>query len=241
MSKHEQVTPALFLKEKTTSNQDVFRKNYLSDLLEEQSQLNHKVTKQYRNLQYQLEETYEDLLSYAKDESIRHEKNRQQYNEEWTALQSAYRAQEQNQREMSGSLQQIEEKNEELLIQLRASMSSYEALLEQASIQETAILELSRKLDSFEKPTEKMLEELTVITDDQAAIKDKMETQDIYHQSVMEKLESQDALNEKVLRQIDHLKSIIFERTAYLTENFKSLISPVKSFFVHHEEKNKNK
>ncbi|MEK4969929.1 hypothetical protein MKX29_20250 [Cytobacillus sp. FSL R7-0696] len=231
----------MFLKEKITSNQDVFRKNYLSDLLEEQSQLNHKVSKQHRDLQHQLEETYEDLMSYAKDESIRHEKNMQQYNEDWTALQSAYQAQEQNQLEMNSYLQQIENKNEELLIQLRTSQSSYETLLAQSSIQETAILELSRKLDNLEKPTEKILEELTVITDDQAAIKDKMETQDIYHQSVMEKLESQDALNEKLSRQIDHLKSIIFERTAYLTENFKSLISPVKSFFVHHEEKNKNK
>ncbi|WP_461611720.1 hypothetical protein [Cytobacillus kochii] len=231
----------MFLKEKITSNQDVFRKNYLSDLLEEQSQLTHKVSKQHRDLQHQLEETYEDLMSYAKDESIRHEKNMQQYNEDWTALQSAYQAQEQNQLEMNGYLQQIENKNEELLIQLRTSQSSYETLLAQSSIQETAILELSRKLDNLEKPTEKILEELTVITDDQAAIKDKMETQDIYHQSVMEKLESQDALNEKLSRQIDHLKSIIFERTAYLTENFKSLISPVKSFFVQHEEKNKNK
>ncbi|MEK4922818.1 hypothetical protein MKX78_12920 [Cytobacillus sp. FSL R5-0569] len=231
----------MFLKEKITSNQDVFRKNYLSDLLEQQSQLNHKVSKQHRDLQHQLEETYEDLMSYAKDESIRHEKNMQQYNEDWTALQSAYQAQEQNQLEMNGYLQQIENKNEELLIQLRTSQSSYEALLAQSSIQETAILELSRKLDNLEKPTEKILEELTVITDDQATIKDKIETQDIYHQSVMEKLESQDALNEKLSRQIDHLKSIIFERTAYLTENFKSLISPVKSFFVHHEEKNKNK
>lgn len=142
---------------------------------------------------------------------------------------------------MNGYLQQIENKNEELLIQLRTSQSSYETLLAQSSIQETAILELSRKLDNLEKPTEKILEELTVITDDQATIKDKIETQDIYHQSVMEKLESQDALNEKLSRQIDHLKSIIFERTAYLTENFKSLISPVKSFFVHHEEKSKNK
>lgn len=231
----------MFLKEKITSNQDVFRKNYLSDLLEEQSQLNHKVSKQHRDLQHQLEETYEDLMSFAKDESIRHEKNMQQYNEDWTALQSAYQAQEQNQLEMNGYLQQIENKNEELLIQLRTSQSSYETLLAQSSIQETAILELSRKLDNLEKPTEKILEELTVITDDQATIKDKIETQDIYHQSVMEKLESQDALNEKLSRQIDHLKSIIFERTAYLTENFKSLISPVKSFFVHHEEKNKNK
>lgn len=231
----------MFLKEKITSNQDVYRKNYLSDLLEEQSQLNHKVSKQHRDLQHQLEETYEDLMSYAKDESIRHEKNMQQYNEDWTALQSAYQAQEQNQLEMNGYLQQIENKNEELLIQLRTSQSSYETLLAQSSIQETAILELSRKLDNLEKPTEKILEELTVITDDQATIKDKIETQDIYHQSVMEKLESQDALNEKLSRQIDHLKSIIFERTAYLTENFKSLISPVKSFFVHHEEKNKNK
>ncbi|MEK5102873.1 hypothetical protein MKX83_12915 [Cytobacillus sp. FSL M8-0252] len=231
----------MFLKEKNTSNQDVYRKNYLSDLLEEQSQLNHKVSKQHRDLQHQLEETYEDLMSFAKDESIRHEKNIQQYNEDWTALQSAYQAQEQNQLEMNGYLQQIENKNEELLIQLRTSQSSYETLLAQSSIQETAILELSRKLDNLEKPTEKILEELTVITDDQATIKDKIETQDIYHQSVMEKLESQDALNEKLSRQIDHLKSIIFERTAYLTENFKSLISPVKSFFVHHEEKSKNK
>ncbi|MEA1852429.1 hypothetical protein MKX67_12430 [Cytobacillus sp. FSL W7-1323] len=231
----------MFLKEKITSNQDVYRKNYLSNLLEEQSQLNHKVSKQHRDLQHQLEETYEDLMSFAKDESIRHEKNIQQYNEDWTALQSAYQAQEQNQLEMNGYLQQIENKNEELLIQLRTSQSSYETLLAQSSIQETAILELSRKLDNLEKPTEKILEELTVITDDQATIKDKIETQDIYHQSVMEKLESQDALNEKLSRQIDHLKSIIFERTAYLTENFKSLISPVKSFFVHHEEKNKNK
>ncbi|MED1604698.1 hypothetical protein P4U90_05115 [Cytobacillus kochii] len=231
----------MFLKEKITSNQDVYRKNYLSDLLEEQSQLNHKVSKQHRDLQHQLEETYEDLMSFAKDESIRHEKNIQQYNEDCTALQSAYQAQEQNQLEMNGYLQQIENKNEELLIQLRTSQSSYETLLAQSSIQETAILELSRKLDNLEKPTEKILEELTVITDDQATIKDKIETQDIYHQSVMEKLESQDALNEKLSRQIDHLKSIIFERTAYLTENFKSLISPVKSFFVHHEEKNKNK
>ncbi|MEK5105874.1 hypothetical protein MHI57_03820 [Cytobacillus sp. FSL K6-0129] len=231
----------MFLKEKITSNQDVYRKNYLSDLLEEQSQLNHKVSKQHCDLQHQLEETYEDLMSFAKDESIRHEKNIQQYNEDWTALQSAYQAQEQNQLEMNGYLQQIENKNEELLIQLRTSQSSYETLLAQSSIQETAILELSRKLDNLEKPTEKILEELTVITDDQATIKDKIETQDIYHQSVMEKLESQDALNEKLSRQIDHLKSIIFERTAYLTENFKSLISPVKSFFVHHEEKSKNK
>ncbi|MDQ0184395.1 hypothetical protein ACFOST_04700 [Cytobacillus kochii] len=231
----------MFLKEKNTSNQDVYRKNYLSDLLEEQSQLNHKVSKQHLDLQHQLEETYEDLMSFAKDESIRHEKNIQQYNEDWTALQSAYQAQEQNQLEMNGYLQQIENKNEELLIQLRTSQSSYETLLAQSSIQETAILELSRKLDNLEKPTEKILEELTVITDDQATIKDKIETQDIYHQSVMEKLESQDALNEKLSRQIDHLKSIIFERTAYLTENFKSLISPVKSFFVHHEEKSKNK
>ena len=71
----------------------------------------------------------------------------------------------------------------------------------------------------------------------------KLNLQEVYHNTVMERLDQQEGLIKKLSGELDHLRSVIYERASHIIEKVESNISrmakPIQRFFVNTEEKEK--
>lgn len=56
----------------------------------------------------------------------------------------------------------------------------------------------------------------------QQTINQQMEKQDAHHQEVIERLDRQEAVSEKIIREIQHIRSILFERASFLAEKIEN-------------------
>ncbi|MCZ2260520.1 hypothetical protein [Sporosarcina sp. G11-34] len=88
-------------------------------------------------------------------------------------------------------------------------------------------------IDSLEKYGEKN-EELILKMAQQIDLQQKMETQVLKHQNtqdeVISRLENQEALSEKMVRQIDSLRSALYERTHFLAEKIEESYKSTSSY-----------
>ncbi|WP_370221866.1 hypothetical protein [Cytobacillus sp.] len=124
------------------------------------------------------------------------------------------------------------EMNAELCKKLDVQEVFHNTVMERLEQQFTAFSEEAEK--KF-KTQEQMKEELNK----------QLGVQEQASKSIMERLDRQEAITEKISRQVDNLKSAVYERASHLSErfenSFKLLAKPVHSFFVNQEEKAKQR
>ncbi|RSK26764.1 hypothetical protein EJF36_07760 [Bacillus sp. HMF5848] len=96
--------------------------------------------------------------------------------------------------------------------------TTQQAIIDQLTHQDIAFAELTRSITKHvvdsETITEKLLEQKQLNEELQA----KLLLQEMFHQTILEKMEKQDALLHKLSRQIDHIKSVIFERFSFIVD-----------------------
>ncbi|WP_445487086.1 hypothetical protein [Niallia sp. 03133] len=111
-----------------------------------------------------------------------------------------------------------------------------QAILDQVSYQELTVATATNKLDDFVQIANQMQKQLEKAEDNYHEVSEKLELQEIFHQIILEKMDENEANINKISRQLDTLKSILFERFNFLVEkwetNFKSLSEPVQRFFL---------
>src|SRR5699024_8050790 len=76
------------------------------------------------------------------------------------------------------------------------------------------IHQMNEFVTTYEHLSKKMDDQITK----QQIIIDQMSTQAETQDDLNKRLENQEALTEKLLRQVDHLRSILFERVSFLAE-----------------------
>lgn len=97
---------------------------------------------------------------------------------------------------------------------------------------------LEQQFAAFSEAAEKKLDTQEQMKEE---LNKKLGVQEQASKSIMERLNRQEAITEKISRQLDNLKSVVYERASHLSErfekSFKQLAKPVHSFFVNQEEK----
>ncbi|MCM3094292.1 MULTISPECIES: hypothetical protein [unclassified Cytobacillus] len=145
---------------------------------------------------------------------------------------------------LSRKFDKFEAFSEEAVSNFKAQEEMKAELSKSLDVQEvfhnTVMERLDQQFASFSEEAEKKLKSQEQLKEE---LNMKLLEQEQASRSIMERLHSQEANTEKISRQLDHLKSIVYERASHLSERFekslKQLAKPVHSFFVNQEEKAK--
>lgn len=76
----------------------------------------------------------------------------------------------------------------------------------------------SKSIEAFHEKTASLAEKVEQQMTLQKEIAEKSLKQEAFQDEVLQRLENQEALTEKILRKIDHFRSILYERTNFISE-----------------------
>ncbi|WP_264739237.1 hypothetical protein [Cytobacillus firmus] len=132
--------------------------------------------------------------------------------------------------------------SEEAVSNFKAQEEMKAELSKKLDVQEvfhnTVMERLEQQFAAFSEEAEKKFKTQEQMKEE---LNKKLGVQEQASNSIMERLNRQEAITEKISRQLDNLKSVVYERASHLSErfekSFKLLAKPVHSFFVHQEEK----
>lgn len=190
------------------SNQEVYRLQFLAEVLKCQDTINKK-------LAYSLESINSLFQKTALDQ--------QQQN---LIIESKIEGQKTVHSHMLINLERLEAIINERMEQINGDKQEIAQLVGKEEIVHQTILAQLSTQDQISMNIIKKISELEIeltehIKNQQSAqteITSKLEVQDVYHKTVMERLDQQEAITHKVNRQLDNLKSVIFERIGHLAE-----------------------
>lgn len=216
-----------------SSNQTVYKLNYLHEFLEEQTKINFSLSKSVEHVNHSIKETnnthnnqFLKVIGKLKEQEAMGEQ-----------LQQYLQQQEKAHELLLSRLNVLEETTNALMEKLESDGLITQAILDQQSRHETTLKELvAKENESIAEQTRKQ-EELY------EEFSNKLNLQEVYHNTVMERLDQQEGLIKKLSGELDHLRSVIYERASHIIEKVESNISrmakPIQRFFVNTEEKEK--
>ncbi|PKG21650.1 hypothetical protein [Niallia nealsonii] len=216
--------------ELATTNQKLYHQNYLQVHLEKQM-------KAAKNIAFLLEQLEQ------KTDNATKETNRRINHQEMTALELLSGAKEHRlateaiHSELL-SVQTSVQKNSDTLDKEELMNN---AILEQITFQEQAIISLSSQIKEYSEVNMEVKEKVDKTEELYSQVAEKLDLQEVFHQTIIEKMDKQEAYFSKITHQLDMLKSIIFERAHVITEhietNINKLAKPVQHFFLQKEKK----
>ncbi|MFD2445613.1 hypothetical protein ACFSO7_16760 [Bacillus sp. CGMCC 1.16607] len=195
-------------------NQQSFRLNYLTEFLSQQINQNEainesidKVLSTVHQTQHTQEVKIEQILKVNKEQT-----------EISTQFLEKFENQGKTTADISNSLQELQDQNKQLSENIGKEQLINQAILDQLSFQDQQLKNTNSLLTNYvdlamELTTQLQLQEKMVQEMDQ-----KLQLHDVYHNTVMERLDKQEAFNEKIIRQLDFLKSLVFERVNLVIE-----------------------
>lgn len=223
MSNHSNNTEVhLTIPQHSQSNQNEFRYNNMDELLKSQEIINQKLTESIESIEKLFQTRHEDQKERNQTLTKRMEKQDNAQDEilaSLTKLEST----------VTKKLEILNNEQHELIQAVDKDESFHQALLAQLSTHDQTSNQLMFKLHELEK---KLITEFNEqIQKCQRELSSKIEIHDVYHQTVMERIDQQEAITHKMDRQLDSLKSLVYERIAHLTEKIESQSKQmIKSF-----------
>ncbi|SHG01869.1 hypothetical protein [Ornithinibacillus halophilus] len=192
-------------------NQDYFQTDYFKDLLAEQKKLNETLTKNVKNInkrhqQYELSQlekwrSVSEQLDFIKEGQNHHEKFEREARE-WLIM--------------------LEERNKELHQLLEQEGDSKQEILEEIQKISQTNEEIASKLTQYESFSEQLTEQMNQLVELHHGISNQMKKQEGKQDEVISSVENQEALMEKTLRQVDFVRSVLFERTSFLADKIEN-------------------
>lgn len=234
--KNHGVEPKLFQAKgkRISSNQEVFKLNYLQHILESQASMNDTL----QNSVLEVNERMEETTNSQNKQLLKVVKKLEQQDQFSEQIQVLLQNQMETNEVLMERLMDLEQKSEELMKKIEADGLLTEAILEQQSSHDQTISKLLTYLEQQE-PLGEQLKKQEELYDE---ISRKLDLQEIYHTTVMERLEQQDGLLAKLKGDLDHLRSVIYERASHLVDKFEHGFSrmskPFQSFLVNKEQEN---
>ncbi|WP_318508922.1 hypothetical protein [Bacillus sp. T3] len=199
----------LSIPENPPSNQQVYHQHYMEEMLKSQERINQKLSQSIKSIGDLLETRNNDQQESNTAMTTRmekHEINQMTILNNLTALEKTVLEKLANMNKEQQALIQLVDQEEIL----------HQALLAQLTTQDQTTNRLMSKLKELE---ENLLAEInSQIQDSNRKLSSKIEVHDVYHQTVMERIDQQEAHTHKLNRQLDTLKSVIYERFSLLTE-----------------------
>ncbi|MBY0120409.1 hypothetical protein [Bacillus sp. S/N-304-OC-R1] len=250
---NDQIVPNLFNKQPqkaSNSNQEYYRLNFLQEILEQQKLVNSQLSEAYGDIDVQVSESFKDFSQTLKRTSTKQNKdllkllNRLDQQEQVIFQFLEVIKQQENGNEMIlDRLDELERRNNLILENFEKESLMNQALLDQVSFQHATTEALTGKLEKFESFSQDLSEQLDKQEDVYEELSKKLEVQEIFHTTVMERLNEQEAVVQKMTRQLENLRSTLYERVSHLSEKietgFMHVLKPVQSFFIQNGEKSK--
>lgn len=223
--------PTLFKNDRALQepNQEYFKSDYLKEVLYGQSKMNESFQSELKKMRVTMQkqqfleekrwnEIVVDIVGLKVD-SGRHQQFEKQ-TREWIAIL------EKNSQELHRIVTENSSINQEILNEIHRIHQSNEEIVEQ--------------LVNFDKASQEITSKINEIADKQDVMVEHVATQNKNHGSVLEHLENQEALMEKSNRQLDNLRSILFERTSFIAdkieESYKLTSSYIYKFLTGSEK-----
>ncbi|WP_062106756.1 hypothetical protein [Bacillus niameyensis] len=240
-----------------TTNQTIFKYDQWSELLHQQKQANDELNKAFHDLK-QLYKKYDGKqtgrieniagqLTELKEINFQREAFEKFAIELLTKLdgrQSAMVEDEAQRRqtileqihvmnlsnqEIMQRLEKLQMKNEEMAEQQRQDS---ERMTEQMELQEKQTFSQEVLTGKQEELHEEVIKRLINQEDQLKNVIGRMDEQENHQQDVITRLESQEALVEKVVREINHIRSVIFERVGFLAGKIEHGYKLTSSYFT---------
>lgn len=219
-----------------STNQESFRLNYLQDVISKQNQLNQLLSHSVDHTNQILEKStldHNNQFQYVLQELIKQ-------NEITKAFKEALEKQDTTNELILERISQLEKNNELLAKKLNSEKLVTQAILDQQSYQDSYLQKLTSKMDQSESNSNRLTSQLEKQEEFYEDLANKLQLQEVFHNTVMERLDQQEGLIRKIGLEIDHLRTIIFERTNHLVEKFETsfnkFVQPVQRFFISRKE-----
>lgn len=225
-------------------NQSYTRKNFVTELVNEQQLLNEALKRSLADLK---------LRSMAQEKW--HVDQLHRVDSRLNDLLKSSQDHQNMENQIYESLRIISEKN----VHLQTTIDN-ESLFKQEMINKVHQLgETLQDITSRLEQQEKANQQLSLQLDEQLALQkesvEKMNDQGAFQEDVLKRLDNQEALTEKISRQLNHIRSILFERTNYLATKIEAGYKVTSSyiyklmtgsdapltFFMMNEKKEENK
>ncbi|MGM0875311.1 MAG: hypothetical protein ACQEWV_11010 [Bacillota bacterium] len=217
---------------KLTSNQDSIRRNYLQEFITQQGEMNSTLKNASIEVNMLVNETKYEQQQHFKHVllQLEHQKSRT------IPLIENMNKQEETYKNLLQRFEAIDEFNHELIKKYENEGLVNQAIVDQLTIQDTAIQRLSKNIEQFDGLHKSLSEKI----DDQNTINDDilktLELQESFHKTILERLDHQEALNQKLSRDLESLKATLFERISYVVEkiedNYKQITGFVTQLFT---------
>lgn len=183
-------------------NQEIVRRNSITELLHEQQKANSELKKSIEELKPRYKKLQKTMVNQS------NHMKRQIHD-----LKRSYYHHEHFENEMIQSLHSLNEKN----VNLQASIESESQFKNSILKQMDNLLESDQEMAARLERNETVILQLSLQVNEQMALqKETTAKQEDFQGDVLRRLDKQEALTEKISRQLNNLRSIIFERTNYL-------------------------
>ncbi|WP_233879802.1 hypothetical protein [Virgibacillus halodenitrificans] len=189
------------------SNQEVFIKNHVAEMIEEQQRVNKSLSKSFLELKILYEQQSNKQTHQWKDVTTQL-KQLKQLNDTHEKLENDVIKELQKLESNQVSIQSLIQEN-------YLSKETYEQQLDEITV---GYQEIADQLEEYREVNEKLTSKVDQQTKWQKEIGEKVKEHEVNQEKFLERMENQEALTEKITRQMDHFRSILFERTNYLAE-----------------------
>lgn len=210
-------------------NQGVFIKSYREEMIKEQKRVNQSLHQSYLELKKIYGETvsaqnnkWMELGKKLSELNLLHEQHQQVESNVMKQLQKL----ESNQKQMKDKLSAKDSAHQEVLMELGQLGEVQKNILQQL------------KEDTNERQVIKTTIEEQI--SEQKQLIDQITNHGEKQKDVVERLETQEALSERIIRQLEHFRSILFERTNYLSDKIEDVSAYLLQTFQVKDELQKN-
>lgn len=187
------------------SNQEFSRKDYLTELINEQQKTN-----------FSLRKSVEELKTYYHQQELTQSNQWNQIESQLNELTVSNHHHEEFENQVLMWLKSLDDKNINLQTTMENELSIKKAIIDQINSLSESTHEIAARLQQNEEASQKLSLQLNEQLGLQKYVAEKLTNQEEFQTDVLNRLDSQEALTEKILCQINHIRSILFERTNYL-------------------------
>lgn len=186
-------------------NQGFVKYNSLTELLNEQQKANMELMK-----------SIAELKSCSKQQEVVQKGHWNQIKHQMNALKENNLHREEFESQLVQRLKNLDEKSSHLQEIVENESLVTKSILEEINSLSESDREITDRLKENEVSNQVLSAQLNEQMDFQKEITEKLSIQEKHQVEVLKRLDTQEALTEKISRQLNHIRSIIFERTNYL-------------------------
>jgi|GEM_PF-1581139 predicted nuclease with TOPRIM domain len=215
--------------EMSSSNQKFLRVTYMQEFIKNQQLVNNKLSKSAINVNSLLQESRTEQtqhFDFIYNQLEKQEAVTTPLLTNLETLQSVYKI-------ICERLDELETLNTHIMEKIQNEGHISQAIIDQLTLQDQSIRELAGRFKSYEGLQETMVSQLDLHIELEEQINEKLQMQEMFHQSLMERISHQEAITEKVSRDLDHLKTVVFERVSYLAEKVEDHFKYMKDYIFN--------